>query len=115
MSVSALSAVSLCAEQKIVPELPIRKLSRTLSGAAEAGAIPAMQEIAAAMAIAVLRIELLRSNVWTVADSGIAAAGHRIVDRRDDGHGPGVQQAERSIEAGLIIAAVLAVLVLILL
>jgi hypothetical protein len=55
MPVSALSAVRLCAEQKLVPELPMRQLSRTLSGvAAQVEAVPTRPESAAAIAIAIL-------------------------------------------------------------
>jgi hypothetical protein len=42
MPVSALSTVRLWAEQKLVPELPIRQLSRTLKG------VPAHDDAAAA-------------------------------------------------------------------
>jgi hypothetical protein len=52
-----LSLVRLCAEQKLVPELPIRQLSRTLSGvAAGEGAAPTMTATLAAMANPVLPI-----------------------------------------------------------
>src|SRR4029079_6150507 len=50
MSVSALSVLTAWAEQKLVPPLPMRKLSRTLSGAAGAEAVTAMQQAAAANA-----------------------------------------------------------------
>jgi hypothetical protein len=51
-----LSVTTLWAEQKIVPELPTRKLSRALSGAPGADADARMQDIAAATAITVLRM-----------------------------------------------------------
>src|SRR4029079_11263095 len=47
MSVSALSVLTAWAEQKLVPPLPMRKLSRTLNGAAGAEAVTAMQQAAA--------------------------------------------------------------------
>jgi hypothetical protein len=54
--------VRLCAEQKLVPALPMRQLSRTLSGvAAQVDAAPARALIAAAIAIAILPIGILRS------------------------------------------------------
>jgi len=57
MPVSALSVVRLWAEQKLVPELPIRQLSRTLSGvAAQVEAAPASPVKAAAIVNAVLLI-----------------------------------------------------------
>ena len=58
MPVSALSVVTLCAEQKLVPALPMRQLSRMLSGvAAKDDAVPApTAAMAAKIAIAVLPI-----------------------------------------------------------
>jgi hypothetical protein len=57
MPVRALSVVRLCAEQKLVPLLPMRQLSRTLNGvAAKVDAAPASAVIAAVIAIAVLLI-----------------------------------------------------------
>jgi hypothetical protein len=52
MPESVRSVVTLCAEQKLVPELPIRQLSRTLSGVAAhdddaAAAKPARVAVAA--------------------------------------------------------------------
>jgi hypothetical protein len=56
MPANARSVVKLCAEQKLVPELPIRQLSRTLSGVApQVDADPA-KPVIAAKAIAILRI-----------------------------------------------------------
>jgi hypothetical protein len=57
MLLSALSVVRLCAEQKLVPLLPMRQLSRTLNGVApQDDAAPANAVNAAAIAIAVLLI-----------------------------------------------------------
>jgi hypothetical protein len=56
MLVSALSVALLCAEQKVVPPLPMRKLSRTLSGADAAGTEAAEAAAAALMVRRMLRI-----------------------------------------------------------
>jgi hypothetical protein len=65
MSVRALSTVKLCAEQKLVPPLPMRQLSRMLSGvAAKDDAAPARAAIAAVIPIAVLLI-------WPSDQSGV--------------------------------------------
>jgi hypothetical protein len=54
---SAFSVVRLCAEQKLVPLLPMRQLSRTLRGvAANDDAAPARALIPVAIATAVLLI-----------------------------------------------------------
>jgi hypothetical protein len=57
MPVSAPSTVRLCAEQKLVPLVPMRQLSRTLKGVvAKEDAAPPSAMTAAVIAIAVLRI-----------------------------------------------------------
>jgi hypothetical protein len=57
MPVSALSTVKLWAEQKLVPELPMRQLSRTLKGvAAHEDAAAARPASAAVIAMTVLLI-----------------------------------------------------------
>jgi hypothetical protein len=51
---NALSVVRLCAEQKLVPLLPIRQLSRMLKGVtAKEGLAASTAEAAAAIAMAV--------------------------------------------------------------
>src|SRR4029079_7088064 len=59
MPVSALSTVMLCAEQKLVPLLPMRQLSRTLSGVpAHDATAPDTPTTAAIIATAALLIRL---------------------------------------------------------
>ena len=55
MSLSTASIVIVWAEQKIVPDVPMRKLSRTLSGVAAGAAVP-KADITVAIAMATLRI-----------------------------------------------------------
>src|SRR3982751_6212439 len=98
MSVSALSAESFCAEQKIVPLLPTRKLSRVLSGAAAgADAVMPKQETAAAIAIAVLRILPSKSEPCGEFARKISAAGDRLFDLLVEPHLSVTQRVDQEI------------------
>ena len=84
-----------------MPELPILKLSRTLSGAAGAEAATPKHEIAAAMAMAVLPMSTLRSNLADhifsaryVTDDYVAAARHGLVDALIERDRRGVDEAQ---------------------
>ena len=100
-----------CAEQKMVPDVPMRKLSRTLSGAAGADAAAPNDASAAAMAMADLPISNLRSVRSASADHDVAAARHRIVDLVVEVHRRGVDQLERWIRCRCIFAVGVALVV----
>src|SRR5919107_5604738 len=105
MLVRPASVARLCAVQKIVPPLPTRKLSRTLSDAAPDGAEPAGAEpitaaIAALMPMMVLRMVTLRSQAGAVV-----AAGHRLFDRNVEGHRAAVDQAGAGVDLGFGVLA----------
>src|SRR5687767_8993931 len=106
MSVRPASVARLCAVQKIVPPLPTRKLSRTLSdvapdGAEPAGAEPMTAAIAALMPMTVLRMVTLRSQ----PAGAVVAAGHRLLDRHVEGHRTAVDQAGTGVDLGLAVLA----------
>src|SRR3954447_26024701 len=98
MPFSTGSVAMVCAVQKIVPAVPMRKLSRTLSDVpAEAGAVSPMVEAAAVTASAVLRISSLRSVRWA-ADHHVAAARHRLIHGLVEIDWRRVDQAQRRID-----------------
>src|SRR5690348_17076801 len=107
MPVSALSLVRLCAEQKLVPELPMRQLSRTLSGvAASEGAAPARAATAAAMANPVLPISILQSiRIAGTLGENVASAGNRLVEVGVQLHRARADEAERGVDIRLVAVA----------
>src|SRR3954463_5800118 len=111
---SAASVARFWAEQKIVPEVPMRKLSRTLRGDAGAVAGAPRHASAAAMPMAVLPISNLRSvrSARSTADYNVAAAGHRIVDPVVEVDGRRVDQLERRIRGRSIFAICLVIVVI---
>src|SRR5256885_4510539 len=107
MLLSAASVATLWAEQKIVPELPMRKLSRTLSGVAGTDAARPSEAIAAAMAMAILRISIPSARGGS--DDYVAAARHRFVDVVIERDRRGVDQPQGRVDLAVLVLGVAAV------